>query len=118
MKYAIVDFKGHQIPVKEGQTIDVDRIEGKEGDQIDLDQVLLIANKNITIGQPTVTNASVKATIVEHFKGKKIRVATYKAKSRYRRVKGFRPLLTKIKIDKIEIKAKSKSPKKAKKVQK
>jgi len=118
MKYAIVDFKGHQIPVKEEQIIDVDRIEGKKGDKINLNQVLLISDKDVVVGQPTIVGANIEATIIEHFKGEKIRVATYKAKSRYRRVKGFRPLLTKIKIERIEIKAKGKTVKKSKKAEK
>jgi len=107
MKYAIVNFKGHQIPIKEGQILDVDRIKGEKGDKVKIDQVLLLAdNKDINIGTPTLSDVVVEASIVDQFKGKKLRVATYKAKSRYRRVKGFRPLLTKIKIDKIKVKTK------------
>ena len=107
MKYAIVNFKGHQIPIKEGQILDVDRIEGEKGGKVKIDQVLLLAdNKDINIGTPTLSDVIVEASIVDQFKGEKLRVATYKAKSRYRRVKGFRPLLTKIKIDKIEAKTK------------
>ena len=53
------------------------------------------------VGQSTVKKAEVEAEVLEHFKGKKLRVATYKAKSRYRKVKGHRSLYTKIKILKI-----------------
>jgi len=65
--------------------------------------LLLVDGEKANIGQPLIKNAQVKAKILDQFKGKKIRVATYKAKSRYRRVKGSRPQLTKIKIEKITV---------------
>ncbi len=103
MTYAIIDFQGHQYQVKEEQELIIDRLKEKEGSEIEIDNILLInENGKIKIGTPLVKGAKVTAKVLEHFKGKKIRVATYKAKSRYRRVKGFRPYLTKIKIKKIK----------------
>lgn len=99
MKYAVVKIGGSQYKVAEGDEIAVDKIDGEKGKSLTLEEVLLFVDeKRITIGQPLVKNAKIKAKIVDQFKGKKIRVATYKAKSRYRRVKGFRPLLTRVKI--------------------
>jgi len=100
-KYAIVKIGGSQYKVTEGDEFEVDKIEGEKGKTVSFDEVLLLADEEIKIGEPLVKGAQIKAKIIEQFKGDKIRVATYKAKSRYRRVKGFRPLLTKIKIEKI-----------------
>ncbi|MDZ7587266.1 MAG: bL21 family ribosomal protein [Patescibacteria group bacterium] len=46
----------------------------------------------------------VKGKIIDQILGDKIRVATYKAKSRYRKVKGHRDQLTRVLIEKIEVK--------------
>ena len=101
--YAIVKIGGSQYKVTEGDELEVDKIEGEKGKAVNLDEVLLLVDEEIKIGEPLVKGAQIKAKIIEQFKGDKIRVATYKAKSRYRRVKGFRPLLTKIKIEKITV---------------
>ena len=121
MIYAVVDFKGTQIKVTEGDQVKVPRLEQKEGTGFKIENVLLINHDGkVELGTPLIKNALVNATVLEHFKGKKIRVATYKAKSRYRRVKGFRPQLTKIAINSISLspekaikKAKAVSEKKA-----
>lgn len=102
MKYAVVKIKGHQYKVSEGDEIEIDRLPDKEKTEIVFDQVLLLVDgEKVKIGHPYLKGTSVKVEVIEHFKGPKIRVATYKAKSRYRRVKGHRSLLTKIKIKKI-----------------
>lgn len=101
-KFAVIKIGGSQYKVAEGDEIDIDKIESKEGSKLTFDQVLLLVDgEKINIGQPLVKSAQVKIKILKQFKGKKIRVATFKAKSRYRRVKGFRPHLVKIKIEKI-----------------
>jgi len=103
-KFAIVKIGGSQYKVAEGEEIEVNKIEGEKGTSLTFNDVLLLADgKKIKIGQPLVKNATVKAEIVGQIKGEKIRVATYKAKTGYRRVRGFRPLLTTLKIKKINI---------------
>lgn len=100
MKYAVVKIGAKQYKVKKDDEILVEKIEGEEGKTQTFDQVLLLVDgKKRKIGQPTVPKASVKAKILSQTKGKKIRVATYKAKSRYRKVKGHRQFLTKIAIE-------------------
>lgn len=104
MEYAVVKIGGSQYKVKEGEEIEVDRLPQKEGEEIELPEVLLVVSDGeVKIGQPQVSGATVKAKILSHFKGEKIRVSRFKAKSRYRKVKGFRPYLTKIKIEKIDV---------------
>ena len=101
-KYAVVKIAGFQYKASEGDELEVNKIEVEKDKDITFEEVLLIVdNDQVKIGQPFVKKAKVKAKVLEQFKGKKIRVATYKAKSRSRRVKGFRPQLTKIRIEKI-----------------
>ena len=100
--YVIFQMNGSQYLVSKGEELDVDKIKGKEREIIKIKDVLLAkANGEIKVGQPTLSKTQIESKIIKHFKGEKIRVATYRAKSRYRRVKGFRPQLTRIKITKI-----------------
>jgi large subunit ribosomal protein L21 len=100
--YAIIETGGKQYQVTEGQTIDVDRLEIAEGDSVQLDKVLLLADgDNVTIGKPLVDGARVLATAKNNGRGDKIIVFKYKAKVRYRRKQGHRQLLTTLSIDKI-----------------
>jgi len=104
MKYAVVKIGGTQYKVSEQETLKVDRLPQGEGNEVEFPEVLLFVNEQeVKLGQPYISAMGVKALIEKHIKGEKIRVAKFKAKSRYRRVRGFRSLLTKIKI--LEIKA-------------
>ena len=102
MKYAVIKIGGKQYKVQEDEEILIDKIEGKREEKVTFNEVLLIVdNKKIKIGAPYLIKAKVSAEIAAQEKGKKIRVAKFKAKSRYRRVMGFRSLLTRVKIKKI-----------------
>lgn len=105
MNYAVIAISGSQYQVSKDQTITVDNLNQKEGQKITTDQVLLLVDgKQVTIGKPTVKDTTVTAKIIKNYKGKKIRVFKYKAKSRYRKTQGFRPQLTDIKITDISTK--------------
>lgn len=100
MKYAIIRTGGKQYQVKGGEELLVEKIEAAKTVVFD-EVLLLVEDKEVKIGQPRVEGAKVKAKIIEQIKGEKIRVAKFRAKSRYRRVKGHRQRLTKVKIEKI-----------------
>ena len=103
--YAIVESGGKQYKVVPGSAIEVDRLNIEEGVSIDLDQVLLVADDDdVKVGTPTIKGANVKATVVEHFKGKKIIVFKYIPRERYRRKKGHRQQYTRLQIDEILVK--------------
>jgi len=88
--------------VTPGQSIDVERLDVAEGNTVDLDRVLLIADGDkVTVGTPTIEGARVIATSKGEGKGKKIIVFKYKPKVRYRRKMGHRQLYTSLTIDKI-----------------
>lgn len=101
--YAVVKIGGSQYKVKEQDVLLVDRLPDKEGAKVLLDGVLLlVSDTQVRVGTPKVEGAQVEAKVLGHEKGEKIRVSRFKAKSRYRKTKGFRASLTKIKIEKIE----------------
>ncbi|HBX69888.1 MAG TPA: 50S ribosomal protein L21 [Chloroflexi bacterium] len=103
--YAIVESGGKQYKAVPGTTIEVDRLLIEEGAEINLDRVLLVSDgEEVQVGTPTVDGTTVKATVVEHFKGRKIIVFKYKAKERYRRKQGHRQQYTRLQIDEISVK--------------
>lgn len=102
MQYAVIKTGGKQYRVCEGDIIEVDRLSSDKDQKVSFSQVLLWVNDGqIRIGTPFVSEAKVTGKILNHIKGKKIRVSKFKAKSRYRRVVGFRPSLTRVQIEKI-----------------
>ncbi len=93
---------GKQYKVTPGQIIDVEHLGITEGNTVELDRVLLIAEGDkVTIGKPTIEGAKVIATSQGDSKGKKIIVFKYKPKVRYRKKTGHRQLHTRLVIDKI-----------------
>jgi len=102
VKQAVVLTGGKQYFVKEGDVLVVDRIEGKEKDKLNLDQVLLIDDgTELKLGKPYLEKAKVEVEVLKQDRGEKLRVARFKAKSKYRKVRGFRQELTQVKVIKI-----------------
>ena len=99
---AVVKTGGKQYLVKEGAEITVDRLANKEKEKVELETLLTFdeEGKAVDLGTPSLSK-KVQAEVVSHSKGDKIRVARFKAKVRYRKVRGFRPQLTTLKIIKI-----------------
>ena len=101
--YAIVNIGGQQFKVSEKQNIYVNRLSDDEGSTVNFENVLLIDNNgSVTIGNPVVEGASVKAKIVSHLKGDKIIVFKKKRRKGYKNKKGHRQYLTKIEIESIK----------------
>lgn len=104
MIHAIVATGGKQYRVSEGKVIDVERLSGDEGTTVELSEVLLVADgEKVTVGQPTLAGAKVRATIVSQGRGKKVTVFKYKSKVRYRRKIGHRQPYTRLAIDQIAL---------------
>jgi large subunit ribosomal protein L21 len=102
MKYAIVEDGGKQYKAVEGATIEVDRFPAEEGDTIDLEHVLLVADdEDVKVGTPFVAGAKVQATVVSQVKAPKVVIFKYKPKERYRLKKGHRQQYTRLMIDTI-----------------
>lgn len=104
-KYAVIQLVGKQYTVSEGEQIKVANVNLEEGQTLTIEDVLLLVDgDNKQIGTPLVKGASVSFKVTSNFKDKKIRVATYKAKSRTRKVKGHRSDVTLLEVTKISAK--------------
>lgn len=100
--YAVIKTGGKQYRVSPGDSIEVEKLPYDVGEQIELDQVLLVAqDSDANIGQPLVEGARVKATVTRQAKGRKVVIFKYRSSKRYRRKKGHRQLYTRLRIDEI-----------------
>ena len=95
---AIVNIQGQQFKVKQGQEIFVHRLKEDTGSSVTFDEVLL---SGTTVGTPTVSGASIKATVLEHVQGDKVIVFKKKRRKGYKVKNGHRQAFSKIKIDSI-----------------
>ena len=98
--YAIVDIAGQQFKVEKDQTVFVHRLENKEGDKVNFENVLLVDNNgSVKVGAPTVSGASVSAKVLNHLKGDKVIVFKKKRRKGYQKSNGHRQQFTKIVIE-------------------
>ncbi len=102
--YAIIEVGGKQYSVKEGDTIQVEKQDAKDGKEISLKKVLLIsANEEVKIGQPFLKDAEVKAKVLKQFKSKKVVSFKYIRRKSKHWKKGHRQQLTSLQIKEIKI---------------
>lgn len=99
--FAVIETGGKQIRVEAGKTVFVEKLDGKEGDEVVFDKVLLIDGDSLKVGAPYVKGATVKGKIAKQGKDKKIQVLKYRAKSNYRVLTGHRQPYTKVEITSI-----------------
>ncbi len=107
MSYAIIETGGKQLRVEPGRFYDVDLLPAAEGDQISLENVLLVQHDgDVHIGQPLVEGALVEGTVMRHLRGKKIIVYKMRPKKKTRKKRGHRQELTRLMIDSISLNGK------------
>ena len=102
--YAVIRTGGKQYKVKVGDLIDVERLGGDDGASLELEPLLVVDDDgNVTSAAADLAKAKVTASVVDHHRGKKIRVFTYKNKTRQRRTLGHRQSLTRLKVEAIDL---------------
>ena len=100
--YAVIKTGGKQYRVSPGDSIEVEKLPYEVGEQVELDEVLLVANGSGTqIGRPLVEGAKVKATVTRQARGRKVIIFKYRPSKRYRRRRGHRQHYTRLRIDEI-----------------
>jgi large subunit ribosomal protein L21 len=102
--YAVIRTGGKQYKVKVGDLIDVEKHAGDAGASLELEPLLVVDDDgNVTSAAADLARAKVTAIVVDHHRGKKIRVFTYKNKTRQRRTLGHRQSLTRLKVETIDL---------------
>ena len=102
--YAVLETGSKQYRVNAGDTLEVERLAIEAGQPVTFDRVLLVNNDgNISVGSPTVANATVLADVVEHIRGEKKITFKMKRRKGYHKTIGHRQELTVVKIKEIKI---------------
>ncbi len=103
--YAIVEVGGQQFRVAKNDELLAPKLTEEEGKKIELDKVLFTSDgKKVTIGNPLVKGAKVKATVIGNEKGKKVIVFKKKRRKGYKVKNGHKQDYTRLKIDGIVMK--------------
>lgn len=100
--YAVIELGSTQYRVKEGDLIETNRLEEKEGEDILLDKVLLFENgSDLRVGHPYLEDVKIKAKVLKHSRGEKVVAFKFRRRKNYHRKKGHRQELTQLNITKI-----------------
>jgi large subunit ribosomal protein L21 len=100
--YAVVKTGGKQYKVAPGEKLKVEQIPADVGAKVILDQVLMVGDgETVRLGQPIVAGATVKATVVAHGRGEKIRIFKMRRRKHYQKHQGHRQNYTELQIDAI-----------------
>jgi large subunit ribosomal protein L21 len=101
--YAVIRCGGKQYRVEEGTTLLVDRLRGDEGASVDLEPLLYAGGKDTLFSGDDLGRVKVKAKIVGHERGPKLRVFKFKPKRGYKRTTGHRSELTRLEVTGISL---------------
>ena len=97
--FAIFETGGKQYKVQVNDTIFTEKIEGKIGDKITFDKVLMIGDK---IGMPYVQGVSVVCEIVKQGKQPKITIIKHISQKHHTKKQGHRQPYTKLVVKEIK----------------
>jgi large subunit ribosomal protein L21 len=97
--YAVIKTGGKQYRVSAGEKVRVETLDAAVGSEVVLDQVLMVADGDkVTLGKPLLAGAAVKATVVAHGRGDKVRIFKHRRRKHYQKHAGHRQNYTEIQI--------------------
>ncbi len=96
--YAIIKTGGKQYKVEPGRFVDVEKLDAEVGGEVNFDALMVVDGETCRIGSPVVDGVKVVGKVLAHDKEKKIIIAKYKNKTRYRRKQGHRQPYTRVEI--------------------
>ena len=100
--YAIVEIAGKQYKVEKDMTINVDKLDANEDDDLVVDKILLFSNGDeVLIGQPYLKNVKIKAKVLGTIKGDKVRGVKFGKRKRFTRTIGHRQTYSRILISEL-----------------
>ena len=102
MNYAIIQFLGKQYLIQPNFWYDIPYIKRLNlNNLIFLNKILFLSLNNfIQIGYPYLKNIFIIGKIIQQkIKSKKILILKFKPKKHYKRIKGYRSVYTRLKID-------------------
>lgn len=111
--YAIVATGGKQYKVAPGDVLEVEKLDAEVGQSVSFDVIFIADGDKVVVESDALASAKVTAEVVEHFKGEKAIVFKFKKRKGYKRLKGHRQELTRVRVTDVVAGAKKKATKKA-----
>ena len=100
--YAVIKSGGKQYKVAPGEKLRVEQLSADVGAEVVIDQVLMVGEgDNVRLGQPILSGATVKATVVAHGRGDKVTIFKMRRRKHYQKHQGHRQNYTELKIESI-----------------
>jgi large subunit ribosomal protein L21 len=98
--YAVILTGGKQYRVKEGDVLSVEKLDVENGRKVGFERVLLIEDgESVLVGTPVLESALVRAEVIETYKDEKVLVFKKKRRKQFRRTRGHRQQLTRVRVD-------------------
>jgi len=102
--YAVFQSGGKQYRANEGEVVRLEKLDIVTGEVIELDRVLMVVDgENIKIGAPLIDGGKIKAKVLSHGRGTKVKIIKFRRRKHYRKQQGHRQWFTDIKITSISI---------------
>jgi len=99
--YAVIKTGGKQYRVEPGAQLRVESLEGEVGASVSFEVLLVGSGEEVKVGAPLVEGAQVKATVVAHGRGDKVRIFKLRRRKHYAKTQGHRQSFTEVRIDEI-----------------
>lgn len=100
--YAVIKTGGKQYKVAQGDTLKIESLAVEIGSVVSFDEVLMVGEgEQIKVGTPTVAGSAVKAEVLGHGRGDKIRIVKHRRRKHYHKEQGHRQNFTEVKITEI-----------------
>jgi large subunit ribosomal protein L21 len=100
--YAVIKSGGKQYRVQSGEQVRVESLVGEVGSAVSFEEVLLVGSGDtIKVGAPLVSGAKVKATVVSHGRGDKVKIFKLRRRKHFQKSQGHRQNFTEVRIDDI-----------------
>jgi large subunit ribosomal protein L21 len=100
--YAIIKTGGKQYRIKAGEQVRVESLPAEVGAAVFFDQVLAVGEGDaVRVGAPLVAGAKVKATVMAHGRGDKVRIFKLRRRKHFQKTQGHRQNFTEVRIDDI-----------------
>jgi len=112
--YAVVATGGKQLRVEKDDVVVVEKLDAAVGDAVTFDVLMVADGDVVSVSAEDLASATVTAEVVEHFKGTKAVIFKFKKRKGYKRLRGHRQDLTRVRITDVSASAPKKkaAPKK------
>ena len=100
--FAVIHTGGKQYKVAVGDELEIEKLDAEVDSSVDLRAIMLVDDDDtVTTSKDALAKAKVTATVLDQFKGPKVRIFKYRNKTGYRRKTGHRQPLTRVRVDSI-----------------